>query len=259
MANLYEILNVSPKASQQEIRSAFRRLARLYHPDVNPSPTATDDFLRIAGAYRVLSDRRLRSLYDRGTLIDREEYLRRKARQQAMERYFDEIVDQLLRRDYEETRARRIAVTTVVSLFFSTFIFALLRPPLESLGLIGWFVCLILFGLGVRELVKNVRFSLKHYTFDDESTISLMGQHEAPQKPFTREEAWAFLIGGYIVSLGLGLLVRRYVGEYSWMLGNGNLLLCLFFLPPIALFFVSRLQGMSEKYEFKNSGADVRG
>jgi len=250
MTTLYESLGVSPKASQQEIRSAFRKLARVYHPDVNPQPTATEDFLRITEAYRVLSDRRLRALYDQGQLVTKEEYLHRLERQRLVERFFDDIVNQLLRRDAEETRARQIAVSTVVSLFFSTFLFALFRPPLdEVLGWIGWVICLVLVGLGVRELVRNVMFSLKYYTFGDEGMTSLLQYPDDPGKPFTREEAWAFLIGGYVISLGLGLLVRSFIDGASWLLGNGNPFVCVLLLPPIAVFFVTRLRGLSERFE----------
>jgi len=245
MGNPYQTLGVTPKATQEEIRSAFRKLARLYHPDVSSSPSATEDFLRLAEAYRILSDRRLRSLYDRGVLVNREEYQRRKARQQVVEQYFDDVVNQLLRRESEETRARQITVTTVVSLFFSTFIVALLRPPLlQMLGWIGWLVCFILAGLGARELVKNVKFSLKYYTFDDESTISLMQPEDVPDKPFTREEAWAFLIGGYLVSLGLGLLIGYFAGGFGGMQGHWNTIFSLLLLPPMFVFLVTRVRAL---------------
>src|SRR5215470_9020909 len=66
MADYYEILGVSPKASQSEIRSAYRKLARKYHPDVSRSPEADTQFARIGEAYRVLSNPKLRALYDQG-------------------------------------------------------------------------------------------------------------------------------------------------------------------------------------------------
>lgn len=240
MANPYKTLGVPPTASQEEIRAAFRRLARMYHPDVNRSPTAHDDFLRIAEAYRILSDPRLRALYDRGALIDLDEYRRRKLREELIERRIDEIVDDLLRKDAEETRARQITVTTVVALFFSTFLAALVRPPIfESLSWIGWVIWLALVGLGIRDLISNIRFSLNYYTFDEDSTISLMDPYQELRKPFTRAEAWMFLIGGFIGSLALGLLIRSLLGE-SHFLGDGNLLLCLVMFPPTFVFLVGR-------------------
>ncbi len=61
----YEVLGVSRDASQEEIKKAFRRLARQYHPDVNRSPDAESRFKEINEAYEVLSDEQKRAAYDR--------------------------------------------------------------------------------------------------------------------------------------------------------------------------------------------------
>lgn len=60
----YEILGVSREASAEEIKKAYRRLAREYHPDVNNEPGAEDRFKQINEAYRVLSDSERRAQYD---------------------------------------------------------------------------------------------------------------------------------------------------------------------------------------------------
>lgn len=60
----YEILGVPRNASQEEIKAAFRRLARQYHPDVNKSPDAEEKFKEINEAYGVLSDPEKRRRYD---------------------------------------------------------------------------------------------------------------------------------------------------------------------------------------------------
>ncbi len=61
----YEVLGVSRSASDDELKSAFRRLARQYHPDVNNSPDAEERFKEINEAYAVLSDADRRAAYDR--------------------------------------------------------------------------------------------------------------------------------------------------------------------------------------------------
>src|SRR5512133_3763601 len=61
----YEILGVSRGASADDLKSAFRRLARQYHPDVNKSTDAEERFKEINEAYAVLSDNDKRAAYDR--------------------------------------------------------------------------------------------------------------------------------------------------------------------------------------------------
>ncbi|MFF0268308.1 DnaJ C-terminal domain-containing protein [Kribbella sp. NPDC004536] len=62
--DFYEILGVSRSASADEIQSAYRRLARQYHPDVNKDPGAEERFKQISEAYDVLSDPQQRKRYD---------------------------------------------------------------------------------------------------------------------------------------------------------------------------------------------------
>ncbi|XP_042492576.1 chaperone protein dnaJ A6, chloroplastic-like [Macadamia integrifolia] len=64
-SDYYSVLGVSKGASKSEIKSAYRKLARNYHPDVNKEPGAEKKFKEISNAYEVLSDDEKRSLYDK--------------------------------------------------------------------------------------------------------------------------------------------------------------------------------------------------
>jgi len=66
LSDHYQVLGVSPDASQDEIKKAYRKLARELHPDVNPSPEAEEKFKHVTHAYEVLSDPQSRAQYDRG-------------------------------------------------------------------------------------------------------------------------------------------------------------------------------------------------
>ncbi|HEY2456997.1 MAG TPA: DnaJ domain-containing protein, partial [Candidatus Acidoferrum sp.] len=61
----YELLGVDRKATAKDIRTAFRKLARKYHPDLNPGDKASEEkFKQLQEAYDVLSDTKKRQMYD---------------------------------------------------------------------------------------------------------------------------------------------------------------------------------------------------
>ncbi|SHE65214.1 molecular chaperone DnaJ [Seinonella peptonophila] len=60
----YEVLGVKRNASEEEIRKAYRRLARKYHPDVNKEPDAESKFKEVKEAYEILGDKQKKAQYD---------------------------------------------------------------------------------------------------------------------------------------------------------------------------------------------------
>src|SRR5215467_8574025 len=69
MRDPYDVLGVSRKATEAEIKKAFRALAKKHHPDTHANdPKAVKRFQEISGAYEILSDKEKRAQYDRGEI-----------------------------------------------------------------------------------------------------------------------------------------------------------------------------------------------
>src|SRR5437868_8086307 len=65
----YEVLGVKPDATADEIRKAYRKLAKQFHPDLNPGkPAAEARFKAVTAAHEILSDPEKRARYDRGEI-----------------------------------------------------------------------------------------------------------------------------------------------------------------------------------------------
>src|SRR5882724_8759503 len=65
MADYYQTLGVNHEADVEEIRKAYRRLARKHHPDLNPGDKAAEDrFKKVQEAYDILSDPKKKQMYD---------------------------------------------------------------------------------------------------------------------------------------------------------------------------------------------------
>ncbi len=60
----YEVLGISRNATKEEIKKAFRKKAKEYHPDVNQSPEAEGQFKELGEAFDALSDEKKRQVYD---------------------------------------------------------------------------------------------------------------------------------------------------------------------------------------------------
>lgn len=247
MTDLYGILGLTPRATSNEIKSAYRRLARKHHPDVSSSPDSAARFVNINRAYQILSDPRRRRAYDGGQFFDSQRtfYASRQAEVVAMQRHFDRIVDEWLARERQEAAARSHAVLIVVPLFLSAFYVMVSKPTLLEQSRLMWRV--IVFGLalyGLVYLVKNLSVVLSRYTYHiPDQLTSVFREPELPaDKSISRKAGLIFLVCGYLVSIGLGYVVSKFVpGRYSGAMTFTTLIGALVY-PPIAVLIIGGIR-----------------
>lgn len=247
MTDLYGILGLTPRATASEIKSAYRRLARKYHPDVSASPDSATRFVDVGRAYEVLGNPHRRAAYDSGQYTDAQRtfYASRQAEVVAMQRHFDRIVDEWLARERQETAARSHAVLIVVPLFLSAFYVMVSKPTIiEESRFIGRVVILALALYGLVYLMKNLSVVLSRYTYHiPDHLTSVFREQEVPEdKAISRKAGLIFLVCGYLVSIGLGYVVSKFVpGRYGAALSFSTLVGPLVY-PPIAVLIIGGIR-----------------
>ena len=278
MIDYYRILGVKSNASQAEIKSAYRKLARKNHPDVSQDSEASRRFDTISKAYRTLIDAQERAFYDDQlndqknrsySILDSNNPHAKRARNLAVQAKWDRVVDEVLERDRLENRERQRAVFTTVSLFLSTFFLAMMRPQLwQVFSTVGRVVVLTLFVIGVWHLANRLREYLAHYTYKPKPIQgSVFVPDDLPEQPFTRFSAYTFLLVGYALSIGIGLyigwhandffsdfrllfqhrvaVVQSSVMAYWAFLILPDLIVC----PPIAVLIVDTVHGIASRID----------
>ncbi len=280
MIDYYKILGVKQTASRAEIKSAYRKLARQRHPDVNrDSEGAGRDFAVLSKAYQILSDPQERAYYDeqitaqniRGySILDSNNPHAKRARNLAVQAKWDRVVDEVLERDRVENRERQRAVFTTVSLFLSTFFVAMIRPQLwDVFSQFGRAIVLTLFVIGVWHLGTRLREYFAHYTYIPKPIQdSIIREHKTPEQPFTRFSASTFLLVGWALSVGIGLYIgwhtqdffsdltllfrpRGTVVQSSVLAYTSTVLLVpdLVVYPPIAVLIVDSLHALTSRID----------
>jgi hypothetical protein len=265
VAEYYKILGVEQSATAAEIKSAYRRLARKRHPDVNGgSETAARRFALLSLAYRTLSDPQERAAYD--AKLERERQLRttgsvfnsdnihaRRMRMVTVQARCDRVVDLLLEADRRANKERSQAVFTTVTLFFSTFIVAMLKPKFWQIGFMGRTIVITLFVGGLWHLTARLREYFERYTYKPERVhVSIINEEEKHEKPFTRFSAYVFLVVGYALSIGAGLFVAaqlQYVMNDLTFIFDQHIRPDLIFYPPIAVLLVDTMHNLASKVD----------
>lgn len=270
MVNYYKILKVSPKASMAEIKSAYRRLARKMHPDLNANDqNAAKDFAILAKAYEILSNPKARANYDtqisaresRGSIHQTDSVFysdnqhAQRLRQMAFEHRYNEIIDQMMAAERQETLALQKVIFPVVALFASVCFVGIFKPMIwTNSQILGKLVLLTLFIIGVLHIIKRIRSGFEKFTYADENLHeSILDDNEPIAKPYTRMKAIAFLILGTGISLGVGLLIGNYLEMFIFSMipkfFSPTLQPEFIFYPPIVVLLVDIMHTLALKIE----------
>ncbi|RMH34091.1 MAG: J domain-containing protein [Acidobacteria bacterium] len=220
--NYYKVLGISPRASASEIKRAYRRLAKQYHPDLHGgSEEATKRFALIAEAYEILSDPQKRKDFDRqlaqsangeDSILFSDNYYARKLRQIALERRYNQIVDRIIEAEREEVIALQKVIFPLVALFLSIFFVAIFRPRFfANAEFFGKMALITLSVIGFIHLISRLREGFQKYTYDSEKLHNSIFEEEEEKRPYSRSVAFAFLIFGIGISLGLGWIIGNYL------------------------------------------------
>jgi len=223
MLDYYQVLGVKSTASVKEIKAAYKRLARLQHPDLNGGlPEASESFVQILRARDVLIDPQRRAAYDaqrNAPVVNPtvETYVRR-ARSDAR---IQKNLEKFLMIEREEARALRQAVFPIVAFLFAAFFVPLVRPHLwRSCGWTGRAVILVVVSISVWHTVSKIWTAIKLHTHDDRTVGT---------KRWSRRQALLFIA---LAAIGCGLL-----GTLIGMSLSDSLLTAMpmFFDPSIRL------------------------
>lgn len=252
MATYYETLKVSRKASSNEIKSAYRRLARKLHPDRNNGSEETARaFAAIAEAYEVLGNAKEREKYDRKLLqaqfsiadgdssfLTSSNSHARRWRRMVYEHRYKEIIDRMIADERRETWMRQKAIFPAVALFVSSLLVGIAKPRFFSdSAIIGKIIMATLFVVGLIHLYRRLREALDRFTFNpDDLHDSILDDGDPVIRPYSRAAVLTFLALGFCIFLGAGILIGSGLSLSSTQfpsLFSPTLGLEILFYPPI--------------------------
>ena len=141
------------------------------------------------------------------------------------------------------------------------------KPPMwQSFGLAGKAILGTLFIFGLWHLIRRLREYITHYTYKpDDINYSITREEKEPDQPFTRFAAYAFLLGGYVISVGVGLFIgwraegffadltllfRHHATAVSGPLSPAALMISgLIIYPPISVLIIDTLHAIASRID----------
>ena len=271
MVDYYKVLKVKRTASAAEIKSAYRKLARERHPDVNGgSEGAAREFALISLAYRTLSDPQERAFYDSqlqrahssdfvrgGSVFHYQQPARAAPAPYGRPGALRPARGSAHRgRPARELRASAGGLYDRHALPLDLLRRLVQAALLVQFQLVGRAVVVTLFFIGLWHLAVRLKACFEHYTYQPKSIHDsiINGDDGQPDKPFTRFTASTFLIVGSLLSIAGGLYlgsVMKYFeifNDINYLFGQ-NFRPDLLFYPPIAVLIVDTMHNIASKID----------
>lgn len=263
MANYYETLRISQKASSAEIKSAYRRLARKLHPDKNNGSEHTARaFAALAEAYEVLGNPAERARYDQRLLQARFQSSAngdsvfassnshaQKWRRMVYEQRYNEIINRMIAEERRESMALQKIIFPTVALFVSALVVGIFKPQLfATSAMIGKIIVVTLFLAGLIHLYRRIREAFDRYTYNLAELHDSIFEDKEPAKPYSRAAAVTFLLVGFLVCLGSGILIGNqihFVSVSMPFLFSSTLRPEFLFYPPIFVLVVDLMHSFA--------------
>lgn len=265
MINYYKVLKVSQNASMAEIKRAYRRLAKNYHPDLHGgSEEATRKFALIVEAYEVLSNPQQRANFDlqlareihggkcEDSILSSNNYYARRLRQIALEKRYNQIINKIIDAERQEVLALQKIIFPLVGLFFSIFFVAVFRPKFfSSSNMFSKIVLVTLSIAGLVHLISRLREGFQKYTYDSEKLHDSIFEENNDTRPYSRITALCFILIGVFLSLSLGALIGNYIETFvtTAMPGLFSPTFQIEFLlyPPIIVLLVDAIHSITSR------------
>jgi len=261
MLDYYKVLGVKSSASVKEIKAAYKRLARLQHPDLNGGkPEAAEAFVLISRARDILIDPQRRAAYD----AQRNAYASKGAHAPVVNPTVDTYVRQarsnarinrnlqkFLMIEREEARALRQSVFPIVAFLFASFFVPLIRPHLwRSSGWIARTVILVLVSIGGWHTVSKIWAAIKLHT-DEARTVST--DNQMPAKRWTRRQAILVIalaaIGCGLIGTLIGMSFTESLLSAMPMFFDPSIRLELLLYPWIMVLFIDAVYSLSQRID----------